>query len=85
MATVPPGSVVVVITGATAPVVMVIDNAFVSLPALLVAFTVKLKVLATVGVPEMIPAADSVKPVGKAPFSNVHVIGAVPVAVSVSL
>ena len=78
----PPGSVVVVITGAIVPVTMVIDNAFVSLPTLLVAFTVKLNVLATVGVPEMIPAADSVKPVGKAPLSNVHVIGAVPVAES---
>ena len=71
---------VVVITGGA---VITMDNALVSLPTLLVAFTVKLEVPATVGVPDITPAAESVKPVGRLPLANDHVIGVVPVAVSV--
>ena len=82
---VPVGSVVVIMIGATAVVAIVIDNAFVSLPTLLVAFTVKLEVPVGVDVPDISPAAESVKPVGKLPLSNDHVIGAVPVAASCAL
>ena len=83
MPVVPPGSVVVVIVGATVAAVITILNAFVALPALLVAFTVKLEVPAAVGVPEITPDAESVKPLGKLPLVSNHVIGVVPVAVSV--
>ena len=72
---------VVMVGGATAAV-MVMYNSFVLLPALLVAFTIKLNVFASDGVPEITPAVESVKPVGKLPFSSVHVIGVVPVAAS---
>ena len=82
ISTMPSGSIVVIIIGATASAVIVTESGWVSLPAALAAFTVKLKTPATVGVPEMIPVAESVKPVGKAPFSNVQVIGEVPVAES---
>jgi hypothetical protein len=61
---------------------ILILNTLVSLPALLVAFTVKLEVPAAVGVPVMTPSAESVNPAGKLPLCNDHVIGAVPVAVS---
>ena len=81
----PLGNVVVVITGAVAEDVIVMESALVSLPALLVAFTVKLKAPAVFGVPEITPAVDSDKLVGKFPPSNVHVIGVVPVALSCSL
>jgi hypothetical protein len=79
---IPLGNVVVVIVGGIAEVVITILSDFVSNPALLVAFTVKLKVPAAVGVPEINPAEDSVNPVGKLPLSNDHVIGVVPVAAS---
>ena len=72
----------VVITGGA---VTIIVNDFVSLPTLLVAFTVKLNVPAVLGVPDITPAVESVKLLGKLPFSNDHVIGVVPVAVSVWL
>jgi hypothetical protein len=81
----PSGSVAVVMAGATAEEVTVIDNTFVSLPTLLVAFTVKLKSPAVVGVPDITPSAESVTSLGKLPLSNDHVMGAVPVAVSVWL
>ena len=75
--TLPLGSEVVVIVGR---VLTIILNALVALPAMLVAFTVKLDVPAAVGVPEMSPAPERLKPLGKLPLSNDHVIGAVPVA-----
>ena len=81
----PLGKDVVVITGATAELVTTIDNAFVSLPTLLVALTVKLEVPAVLGVPEMMPADDSVNPAGKLPLCNDHVIGVVPEAASCAL
>jgi hypothetical protein len=64
---------------------IVIDNGFVSLPATLLALTVNGDVPAVVGVPEMIPAAESVKPSGKVPLAMLHVMGASPVASSVWL
>ena len=71
--------------GGIVAAITVMDNAFVSLPALLVAFTVKLEVPAAVGVPEINPADESVKPVGRLPLCNVHVMGVSPVAVSCAL
>ena len=67
------------------PFSILIDNAFVSLPALLVALTVKLNVFTAVGMPDIVPLPYSVNPVGRVPLSNDHVIGAVPVAVSAVL
>ena len=63
----------------------IIVKAFVSFPTLLVAFTVKLKVPVVVGVPDITPAVESDKLLGKLPLSNVHEIGVVPVAVNVWL
>jgi hypothetical protein len=61
-----------------------IESAFVPLPAALAALTVKVNVSAADGVPEITPAAESVKPPGKLP-SLLHVMGASPVAASVWL
>ncbi|GHV54580.1 hypothetical protein FACS1894216_14900 [Synergistales bacterium] len=61
-------------------------NAFVLIPALFAAFTVKLKVPAADGVPLIVPVEGfSANPPGKAPLSIVHSLGAPPVAVSVWL
>jgi hypothetical protein len=79
--TVPPGNVAVVISTA----MIFIDNCFVSLPAALVAFTVKVYVFAAVGVPVIAPSAERLKPVGNVPLSRLHVIGVSPVASSVRL
>ena len=80
--TIPSGRVAVVMTGATSAVSIVMDNAFVSLPALLVASTVKLKMPYAVGVPKIV-SFDKDKPVGKLPLFIVHAIGVVPVAASI--
>ena len=64
---------------------IIILNAFVLLPALLSAFMVKLNVPSVVGVPEITPAVESIKLLGKFPLSNAHVIGVVPVAANVWL
>ena len=65
---------------------MVILNGLLSEPPLLVAGTVKLDVPSEVGVPEIRPVLSfKVKPVGREPLVTLHVIGAVPVAVSVWL
>jgi len=64
---------------------MVIDNCLVSLPAALAALTVNVDVFAVVGVPEIAPAVESVKPVGNAPESRVHVMGVSPLAANVWL
>jgi hypothetical protein len=83
---VPFGNDVVVIVGRTA---IVMDNDFVLFPATLVAFTVKVdvsvSVAVVVGVPEITPVAAMFKPAGKVPLSRLHVMGVVPVAVSVWL
>jgi hypothetical protein len=83
---VPFGNVAVVIVGRT---LIVIDNDFVSIPATLVAFTVKVDVSVSfavvVGVPEITPVPARLKPAGNAPLSRLHVMGVVPVAVSVWL
>ena len=65
------------------PITIVIDNCFVLLPAELAALTVNVDVPAVVGVPEITPAAESVKPAGNVPLSMLHVMGVVPVAVTV--
>ena len=66
--------------------VIVIDSSFVSLPALLAALTVKLAVPAAVGVPLILPVSlFRLRPAGRSPFSMLHVIGLVPVAVRVWL
>jgi len=65
---------------------MVIDNGFVTLPAVLVALTVKLDVAAVVGVPEIMPVVSArFKPVGNVPLSRLQVMGVVPVAANVWL
>jgi phosphohistidine swiveling domain-containing protein len=65
---------------------IVMDNSFVSLPAALDAFTVKVDVPAVVGVPEITPVVPArLKPAGNVvPPSRLHV-GAVPVATRVWL
>ena len=66
--------------------VIVIDSSFVSLPALLVALTVKVEVPAAVGVPLISPVSlFRLRPVGQSPFSTLHVIGVVPSALRVWL
>ena len=66
--------------------VIVIDSSFVSLPALLVALTVKVEVPAAVGVPLISPVSlFRLRPVGQSPFSTLHVMGAVPSAARVWL
>jgi hypothetical protein len=69
----------VVIVG---PVTIVIDNDFVTLPATLVAFTVKVDDPAVVGNPVIAPVGEMIKPAGNVPLSRLHVMGAVPVAAS---
>jgi hypothetical protein len=64
---------------------IVIESDFVPFPLALVAFTVKLNVLAVVGFPEITPAEESVKPLGKSPLSLLHVMGVSPLATSVWL
>ena len=79
----PLGSVVVVIVGGTEVELIVIANAFVLNPILFSALTVKLNVPAVVGVPEISPLAEMVKPLGRLPLSILHVMGVLPVADSV--
>jgi hypothetical protein len=70
-------------SGVTPAVAIVIDNCFVLLPAELDALTVNVDVPAVAGVPEITPAAESVKPVGNVPPVTLHEKGVVPVAVTV--
>ena len=61
------------------PELITIDSAFVAVFARLSeTCTVKFAVAATLGVPEMTPPVDRVKPVGNAPALSDHVYGAVP-------
>ena len=69
----------------TPPFSIVMFNAFVSLPTLFIAWTVKLNVPVAVGVPDIVPVPYSVNPVGKLPLCNDHDIGAVPVVSSCAL
>ena len=74
------------ILGATAAALLiVIESCLETLPALLVALTVKVNVPAAVGLPVIVPLLASVKPFGKLPLTLVHVIGVVPVAARVRL
>jgi hypothetical protein len=81
---VPPGKAGVVIVGTAALAFMTMLSALVALPTLFVALTVKLNVPAVVGVPVIAPVLEfKLKPAGRLPTVIDHVIGAVPVAVSV--
>ena len=80
----PPGREYVIINGGVATVpVMVMLRGLVAYPAELSALTVKLNVPDAVGVPEITPPLESVKPLGKVPLSFDQVIGVVPLALSV--
>jgi hypothetical protein len=86
--TVPGSNVVVVTVGPTAEAVIINESDCATLPLELVALTMKLNVpgvIVSEGVPEITPAAESVKPAGNGsePKLSPHVIGVVPVAVSV--
>lgn len=81
--TVPPASDAVVMVGATAAAVMVIDSVFVSLLTGLVASTVKVWLSTVVGVP-LIVAPVNVSPAGKLPLVIAQVIGSSPVAAKLS-
>jgi hypothetical protein len=59
------------------PELIVIFNSLASLPAELVAFTVKVDVPAVVGNPVIVPPA-SINPAGNEPLSRLHVMGVVP-------
>jgi hypothetical protein len=61
------------------------DNCFVLFPAALVAFTVKVDVFASMGVPVIVPSAARPKPAGNVPLAMLHVMGVSPVASSVWL
>jgi hypothetical protein len=61
---------------------MAMLRVFVSLPAEFSALTVKLNVPAIVGVPEIVPLLAKLKPDGRLPLTTVHVIDAVPLALS---
>ena len=63
----------------------VIESDFVALPAALVALTVKLNVPLDVGVPEIVPLDERLRPPGNEPLWMLHVIGVVPVAARVWL
>jgi len=80
----PSDRVAVVITGAVAALTMTILRALVTFPATFVALTVKLKVAAVVGVPDITPVFPfKFKPDGRLPLAKDQVIGVVPVALSV--
>ena len=65
---------------------MVMLSSFVSLPALLVALTVKVEVPSAVGVPLISPVSlFRLRLAGRLPPSMLHVMGVVPVAVRIWL
>ena len=80
---VPSGREAVVITGGVVAAMMIMDNALVAELPLLLAFTVKGKVPAAVGMPEIVPFVLRVSPLGRLPLSNAQVMGVVPVAARV--
>jgi hypothetical protein len=75
--TVPGGREELLMLSAAGPIVS--DSpAVVETEALSVTFAVKFEVPAVVGVPEIVPAADSVSPAGSDPADTVHEYGDVP-------
>ena len=62
---------------------MIVIGLLFTLPALLLACTVKVYVPASVGVPERTPDAKRVKPVGSAPLARLYVGAGVPLATNV--
>jgi len=74
---VPPGSDDVVTVSAGAEMATV-SEVVADWEALSVARTVKVLDPATVGVPEMLPAVESVNPAGSVPLASDHVYGGVP-------
>ena len=84
----PPGKLEVVIVGFTAEAdsLIVIENAFVAVPAELVALIVNENVPALLGVPEIKPLeALSDKPAGREPLSMPHVTAVLLVALRAAL
>ena len=73
----PPGSDDVVTVSAGAAIATVSD-AVADWEALSVARTVKVLDPAVVGVPEILPPAESVNPAGSVPLASDHVYGVVP-------
>ena len=83
MPTVPPGNDVVVISGGLCAAAIVIVNCLVVISTFC-APTLKVKVPAVVGVPEITPVlAFKLNPAGRDPDEILHVIGVVPVATMV--
>jgi len=83
---VPAGKEAVVMVGATGAELMTMLSALVAFPALFVALTVKLNVVAVVGVPVIAPVdVFKLRPPGRLPLAIAHVIGVVPVAARVWL
>ena len=63
---------------------IVIDNSFISLPTRFSALTVNLAVPSAVGVPLISPVSlFRLRPAGRPPFSMLHMMGVVPLAVRV--
>ena len=79
---VPLVNVSVVIVG---DVMIVIEKIFLLFPMSLVALTWNVDVPDVVGVPEITPSVESVKPVGNVPVSMSQIMGVSPVAVNVWL
>ena len=79
----PPGGDIVVMVGDTGAGLMIMESALVSLPALFVASTVKLNVPDAEGVPDITPADERVRPLGRLPDAMDQVAAGYPVAVRV--
>jgi len=67
--------------GGTGAGLMTMESAFVSLPTLFAALTVKLNVPAVEGVPDMVPSDERLRPPGRLPDAIDHVAAGCPVAV----
>jgi len=80
------GKETVVMVGATPVLLIIMLSVLEMFPKLFVALTVKLNVPAAIGVPVIAPVdVFKFKPVGRLPFTILHVIGVVPVALRVWL
>jgi hypothetical protein len=64
-------------------VIVMVTRLLFTLPALLLACTVKVYAPAAVGVPERTPLTESVKPVGKVPVAMLYIGAGVPLATNV--
>jgi len=62
---------------------MVMESALLSLPAAFTAFTVKLNIPDTEGVPDIVPPDERFRPAGRLPDVIDHVAAGCPVAVRV--